>query len=199
MPVNPRHLCLALLVCTTLGGCATANEKGTVWVSDLPSTETPAEPVIHPRDTIAVIVKDQPAVSGEFVVREEGAFLLPTVGEVSVGGKTLSQVNAELRARLAPMFVNPSVTVSITQSAPIRVNVVGEVKTPASVELTRDRSVAAALAAAGWLTEFADRDRIYVVRRDLDRRVRFRARDITAPDPAVARFRLSDGDVVVVE
>jgi hypothetical protein len=40
-----------------------------------------------------------------------------------------------------------------------RVSVVGEVKTrsPATVAL------AAALAAAGWLTEFADRDRIFVV------------------------------------
>jgi hypothetical protein len=59
--------------------------------------------------------------------------------------------------------------------------------------------VAAALAAAGWLTEYADRDRIFVVRHEGDMRVRFRAREVTSPDPAVARFRLSDGDVVVAE
>ena len=66
-------------------------------------------------------------------------------------------------------------------------------------ELNRDRSVAAALAAAGWITEYADRERIFVVRHEGGTRIRFRAREITSPDPAVARFRLSDGDVVVAE
>ena len=90
-------------------------------------------------------------------------------------------------------------TVAISRLAPIKVNVVGEVKTPAAYELTRDRTVAAALAAAGWLTEYADRERIFVVRHEGDMRIRFRAAEITSPDPAVARFRLSDGDVVVAE
>jgi polysaccharide biosynthesis/export protein len=95
--------------------------------------------------------------------------------------------------------VRPIVSVSISHVAPIRVNVIGEVKTPATYELVRDRSVTAALAAAGWLTEFADRDRIFVVRREGSLRVRFRAQEITTSNPAVSRFRLSDGDVVVVE
>jgi hypothetical protein len=50
------------------------------------------------------------------------------------------------------------------------------------------------------LNDFAARDRIFVVRRlGGDLRVRFRAHEITSPDRLVADFRLSDGDVVVVE
>jgi polysaccharide export outer membrane protein len=195
--LNRTRALLALLVLVTVGGCAT--ERPFVWVSDLPDKAMKNEPVIRPRDTIVVVVRDQATLSGEFVVREDGGVLLPTIGEVNADGKTSGDLATELHARLAPMIVNPSVTVSIAHPAPIRVNVVGEVKTPASYELTRDRSVTAALAAAGWLTEFADRDRIFVIRQNGDGRVRFRARDITAPGPAVARFRLNDGDVVVVE
>jgi hypothetical protein len=67
-------------------------------------------------------------------------------------------------------------------------------------ELTRDKGVIPALAAAGWLTEFAARDRIFVVRPGGgDRRIRFSARDLTGPQPSAGRFRLQDGDVVVVE
>jgi protein involved in polysaccharide export with SLBB domain len=80
------------------------------------------------------------------------------------------------------------------------VSVIGELKAPGSYELSRDRSVAAALAAAGWLGDFAGKDRIYVLRRGpKDLSVRFRVADITNPGPSTARFRLRDGDVVVVE
>jgi len=197
MPLHRAHFLLAVSLCVTIGGCAT--ERPFVWVADLPNTALQNESVVRPRDTLAVVVRDQAAMTGEFVVREDGGVLLPTIGEVAVGGRTPSQIAAELQTRLASMLAKPEVTVSITQTAPIRVHVVGEVRTPSSYELTRDRSVTAALAAAGWLTEFADRDRIFVVRHDSDGRVRFRARDITAPNPAVARFRLNDGDIVVVE
>jgi polysaccharide export outer membrane protein len=81
------------------------------------------------------------------------------------------------------------------------VNVVGEVKTPGVYELARDRTVMAALAAAGWLTDFASKDRIFVIRTggEQEQRIRFRARELTAPDPHSSTFRLRDGDVVVVE
>jgi len=125
--------------------------------------------------------------------------LYPTIGDVNLGDLTTDAATAELRSRIAAVVVNPVVTVSISKLAPIRVNVVGEVKNPQTYELTRDRTVAGALAAAGWITEYADRDRIFVVRHDGGTRIRFRARQITSPDPAVARFRLSDGDVVVAE
>jgi len=186
-----------LLATVALVGCAT--EGPYVWAANLPPVADQSDGLIHPRDTVVVSVRDQAAMSGEFVVRDDGGVLLPTIGEVTVSGRTPESVRAELMLRAASLVVHPLVAVSIAKVAPIRVNVIGEVKTPASYELTRDRSVAAALAAAGWLTEFADRDRIFVVRRGGDLRVRFRAREITTLDRAVARFRLSDGDVIIVE
>ena len=65
----------------------------------------------------------------------------------------------------------------------------------------RGRGVIPALAAAGWLTEFADRDKIFVIRSEAGatQRVRFRARELTAAEPHATGFRLKDGDVVVVD
>jgi len=182
----------------TVGGCV--GERPFVWIQDLPPVALKGEGLIHPRDTIVVSVRNQTAMSGEFVVRDDGGVLLPTIGDVHVSGRSPDDVATELRPRLTELVVNPAVTVSVSRVAPIRISVVGEVKTPGAYELTRDRTVAAALAAAGWLNEFASRDRIFVVRRgDGDLRVRFRAREITTPDPVVARFRLRDEDIVVVE
>jgi len=179
-----------------------AAERPFVWVQDVPSTLAQGEGdgMINPRDTIVVHVQDQPTLSGEFVVRDDGGYLEPTLGNVTVQGRTTSQVAVDVQNRLSGLIVSPRVTVSIARVAPIRVSVVGEVKTPGTYEFTRDRSVAGALAAAGWLTDFAAKNRIFVVRSVENRpRVRFRLQEITAPEAASARFRLRDGDVVVVE
>jgi polysaccharide biosynthesis/export protein len=79
--------------------------------------------------------------------------------------------------------------------------VVGEVKTPGSYELTRGHGVIAALAAGGWLNEFANGDRIFVISSEggAPRRIRFRVRELTAAEPHATAFRLKDGDIVVAE
>jgi len=182
------------------GGCATTGDRGFVWAQDLPQTAGEGPDAIHPRDTLSVVVMDQPSMSGEFVVHDDGTYMQPTLGNVMVQGKTPAEVSAELLARLKDMVVNARVNVSIVHVATIRVSVVGEVKTPGSYELNRDRSVAGALAAAGWLTDFAAKDRIFVVRHGPNQpRVRFPLHDVTAPETRAGQFQLHDGDVVVVE
>jgi polysaccharide export outer membrane protein len=179
-------------------GCAT--EHPFVWVQELPPQAIPPTGIIQPRDTIFVQVRDQPAMTGEFVVREDGAYLQPTVGNVLAAGRSPGDVAAEVQRRLDNVIVQPQVSVLISRPAPVRVKVVGEVKAPGAYELNRDFTVTAALAAAGWLTDFAAKDRIFVVRtRESDLRIRFRAGELVAPEPHSSRFRLSDGDVVVVE
>lgn len=192
---------VAVLTATVGVGCA-GDQRPFVWVQNLPPTVTQrdSDGAIHPRDTIVVVVKDQQSMSGEFVIRDDGGYLQPPLGSVTAAGMSATQLADDLKRRLTGMIVNPQVVVSVARSAPIHVSVVGEVKTPGSYDLTRDRGVTAALAAAGWLTDFASKDRIFVVRHEAgDLRVRFRAQEITASEPHSASFRLRDGDVVVAE
>jgi len=188
-----------LALTAALAGCAT--ERPYVWIQDLPAAAAgEADGTVHPRNSIAVVVMDQPTMSGEFVVHDDGSYLQPTLGNVLVQGKTPAEISADLQVRMKDMIVNPRVAVSIAKVAPIRVNVVGEVKTPGSYELNRDRTLAGALAAAGWVTDFASKDRVFVARNGQnERRVRFALRELTSPESPSARFRLRDGDVVVVE
>ncbi len=189
---------IATLLMLAVAGCAT--ERPFIWARDLPAVAAEPEAVIHARDTIVVQVQDQAPLSGEFVLREDGGYLHPTLGNIFVEGKTPTQVAEFLQIRLTNVVINPRVMVSVARKAPARVNVVGEVKAPGPYELTRDRSVTAALAAAGWLTVFASSDRIFVVRvGERDLRIRFKAQELTGPEPRIAPFRLRDGDVVVAE
>jgi polysaccharide export outer membrane protein len=199
--MRPRSLGRSFGVCLSAAltiGCAT--ESHFVWVDDIPIVSQNIE-AIEPRDSILISVKNQPSLSGEFLVGDHGNYSQPTLGTIQVGGKTTDAVARDLEERLKNIVVNPEVTVSITKLASIRVNVVGEVKTPGSYELMRGRGLIPALAAAGWLTEFADRNKIFVIRSEAGttERVRFRARELTAAEPHATGFRLKDGDVVVVD
>jgi polysaccharide export outer membrane protein len=196
--MGSRALGIACLWVALNVGCAT--ESHFVWVQDFPTVSQNAE-AIEPRDSILVSVKNQPTLSGEFPVGDHGNYSQPTLGTIPVAGKTTDVVAKELEERLKNIVVSPEVSVVIVKVASIRVNVVGEVKTPGTYELMRGRGVVPALAAAGWLTEFADRDKIFVIRSEggVTERVRFRARELTAAEPHATGFRLKDGDVVVVD
>jgi polysaccharide export outer membrane protein len=186
----------ALVLLGLLNGCATPGNFA--WARDLPDDPS-GEPTLQPRDTILVEVTGQASLSGEFTLRDDGHYVQPMVGSVELAGQTRAQAAALLRDRLRQVVVEPTVAVWLVRSAPVRINVVGEVKAPGSYELARDRSVAGALALAGWITEFAHEDRVYVLRHREPMRVRFGVRDLTTGEAHAAAFRLMDGDTVAVE
>ncbi len=189
----------SLLVLLMLLPLGCAHEERFTWAADIPAKDGAAEPAVHARDTILVEVEKQPTLSGEFVVREDGHFTEPMVGSIRVAGLTPSQVAAQVAVALKDIVISPVVSVWITKTPPIHVSVVGEVKTPGIYEMTRDRGLLTVLAEAGWLTEFAHSDRVFVIRAASKDRIRFHVRDITNAEPFAAQFVLADADVVVVE
>jgi polysaccharide export outer membrane protein len=196
-----REMAVHAILLTFLGalsmGCA--HDGRFTWAEDLPANTLGSESVIHPRDMLLVEVNRQPTLSGEFTVRDDGHYSQPMVGSIHVAGQTPSQAASAIAVALKGVVVEPVVSVWISKTTSIRVSVVGEVKTPGTYELTRDRGLLPALALAGWLTEFAHSDRVFVVRVRTNERIRFRVRDITTAEPHAAQFQLADGDVVVVE
>jgi polysaccharide export outer membrane protein len=188
---------LIVLVALLPLGCA--HEERFTWAADMPVRDSAAEPAVHPRDTILVEVEKQPTLSGEFVVRDDGHFTQPMVGSLRVAGLTTRQIAAEVAVSLKDIIISPVVSVWITKTSPIHVSVVGEVKSPGIYEMTRDRNLLTVLALAGWLTEFAHTDRVFVVRAGSNERIRFRVRDITTAEPFATQFVFADADVVVVE
>jgi len=194
------HKTLASICIAILGAIGCATPGPFTWVNDLPAVQSTIAPVVQPRDVLSVAVAGQTTLGGDFLVRDDGTILVPLVGKVALVGLTAELASAQLAQTLKKMVVDPTVSVIIGKSSNRRINVVGEVKTPGVFELVRDHSVLGALAAAGWITDFARKDGVYVIRRgNRDRRVRFTLADITSAEPKAAAFELNDGDSVVVE
>jgi polysaccharide biosynthesis/export protein len=188
-------LALVLTACSATGPY--------VWVDSLPPTATEGSLVIQDGDYLSIRVYNQDPLSGVQRVRSDGKITIPVVGEIMARGKKHAQLAAEIQDKLKGVLVAPSVTVApeTPQGAggELKVSVLGEVKQAGNVQLDRGANVLHALAAAGGLTEYADPDKVFVIRRSLPQRVRFRFQDLRSADPKSVGFQLQSGDVIVVE
>jgi len=193
---------LAVAVLFANGGCAGPGSY--VWVSDLPPdlTSRPSEQgyLIRDGDVVSVRVFNQDALSTRAKVRSDGRIAMPVLGDVEVRGRKPSALKGELEARLKDYVNAPSVTVSVEEFQPITVSVLGEVTKAGSFALDPRASLAQVLANAGGLTDYASKDRIFVVRTlPKPLRVRFTYDDVTRGIAPSSGFVLHDGDLVVVE
>jgi polysaccharide export outer membrane protein len=171
-----------------------------VWVDSLPSSASGAGDVlIGEGDVLNVRVFNQEPLSTKERVRADGRISIPVIGEVVARGKRPAALAAEIQDRLKDIVKVPSVLVSFEAGAELKVSVVGEVRNSGVFPLDHGANVLHALAAAGGLTDYADGDKVFVVRRSLPQRVRFRYTDLRSADPKSIAFPLVAGDVVVVE
>jgi polysaccharide export outer membrane protein len=186
---------------------AIAGCKGTgsyVWVQDLPATvnaQSAAEGyVVASGDLVNVRVFGQEEMSVKAKVRRDGRLAIPFVGDLDVHGKRPAAIAKELEERLKTYVNTPRITVVVEESQPVTVAVVGEVVRAGTVTIETNGGVLQALANAGGLTDFADRDRIFVLRKyPAPQRIRFTYDALSRYDLKAAAFTLQGGDVVVVE
>lgn len=205
---SPRHAekCgLKWAAALVMIGClaaACASSQGAIEVDQLKLDPTAATPeyIIRPGDMLSVLVYSDEKASGRGRVRPDGRISLPLLNDVEAAGKTPLKLAADIEASLKALLINPRVTVSVEESTPLSISVLGEVEKPGQQDLKHEAGVADALAAAGGLTRFAHKDRIYVVRtRPEPARIHFTYEAVTQSTGAAALFRLHAGDVVVVE
>jgi polysaccharide export outer membrane protein len=106
--------------------------------------------VIGPQDLLTITVWDQEDLGGKFAVETDGTFTFPLIGRVQASGRTLRELETELKNRLMDgFFRNPQVSVAIEQYRSQRVFIVGEVRSPGPYPLTGDMSLIEAIARAG--------------------------------------------------
>lgn len=192
---------LALLAILAGSGWGCANLGQYVWADSLPesATHAPAEYQLASGDTIFVRVFNQEGLSGRVRIRPDGRVTLPFVNDVPAAGHTTEDLAKTIQTKLRDFINQPVVTVSLDEPAPMQVSVIGEVARPGVYPQERGQGLLRALAAAGGLTEFAHRDRIFLVRSTPAGRIRFTLDQLATPGTRSARFRLQPDDVIVVQ
>jgi polysaccharide export outer membrane protein len=158
--------------------------------------------IITSGDLLNIRVYNQDTISTRGRVGPDGKIAIPLVGELDAKGLSPANLSRQIEARLKPFIVAPSVATLVEEAQPVKVAVVGEVGHPAVLAVTPGAGVLQVLALAGGLTEYANRDRIFVLRDRPARgpfRIRFAYQDLIRGLGRAATFRVQSGDTVVVE
>lgn len=186
---NPLPKLLVLLLVTVLPSCVT-NKKLTylqhaVLHADTIASVTPADYKILPYDNLfirvvtpdpqwAAMFNTMPVAAGSITVTEQSADLisypvdgdgyiqLPYAGRIKVVGKTLVMITIEVEKALKSYVADAAVTVKMVNNY---VSLIGEVQRPGRYPIYKDRmNIFQALAMAGDLNEFSNRQKIQLIR-----------------------------------
>ncbi|MEL7370438.1 MAG: polysaccharide biosynthesis/export family protein, partial [Myxococcota bacterium] len=162
-----RSIAASLVLGLFAAGCASGPGQW-VWVWDLPPARAES-PRIKPGDTLQITVRNQQSMSGQAKVQPNGTYVQPQYGAVSVAGMNEAEATQQLKTLLKGVLVNPRATIAIAVPGNNRLAVIGEVRNNGRVELRPEDGMLELLAQVGGLTQFADKDGIYLIRKSGDR------------------------------
>ena len=157
--------------------------------------------VIGAGDILGINVWHEPEASVvSTVVRSDGLISLPLIKEIEAAGLTPKQLEKVLTERLSKQIRQPDVTVLVKEIHSERVYLIGALKKESQLVLKSSITVLQAIAEAGGLTDYAKKSKIYVLRKENGKPVKFPF-DYTAVirgDHMEQNIALRPGDTIVV-
>jgi polysaccharide export outer membrane protein len=154
-----KHVAMLLTVAalTACGSAPGAFEGSTAALSGTAAHN------LAPGDKLKVSVFNEPDLTGDFAIDENGNVGFPLVGELKAAGLGVDEFKANLVERLQSGFVrNPRVTIDVLNYRPI--NVIGEVKNAGQYPYRPGMTAQDVAAIAGGYTYRANEGKIYVTR-----------------------------------
>ena len=170
----------------------------------VPATPVTPPPgyVIGPDDVLQVMVWREKDMSSEVVVRPDGKITLPVIDEVQAAGLTPEQLRNKVTEAAKKFFKeDPTVTVVVKAINSRKVFITGSVAKPGPYPLTSSTTVLQLIAMAGGLAEFADRGKIWVLRKHDGgpvSRFPFNYKEVVRGKNLSQNIELKPGDTVIV-
>ncbi len=131
----------------------------------LPISTHGQEYAIGPGDLLRITVYDNPDLTTETRVSNDGKITFPLVGEIQVNGSTAFDLEKKISKLLADGYiVKPQVSVFIEEYRSKKVSVLGEVAKPGLVVLRGAYSLMEAISDAGGITPNAG-DMLFIQRK----------------------------------
>ncbi len=156
--------------------------------------------IIGPGDVLDISVWNNEALTKAVTVLPDGKIHFPLIGEVVVGGKTLVDLEKELKQKIDTFVPAPDLTVMVQQVNSMLIYVIGKVNHPGRFALNTNVNVLQVLAMAGGLNAFAKRNKIKIFRETNGKThiFSFEYDRVTEGENLEQNVRLERGDVGVV-
>jgi protein involved in polysaccharide export with SLBB domain len=182
---SPNLLLVAFLVivaCSPVGNIPEINpEQLAKRVTPPPPSELTYKMV--PYDTITVRFTYHPEYDpkGPVAIRPDGQITLDGIGSVQAAGRTPEELGKEIAAKSATHLKNPEVLVTVTQFAPRKIYVGGQVKSPGIAEFKGELTPLQAILDRGGFTNDAQVDSVILIR------------NTGGPEPIIGRINVIQG------
>ena len=158
---------------------------------------------LNPSDLLRVEVFQEPDLFREVRVAQDGSILLPLIGKIYIGGKSIfdgERLITELYNR--DYLVNPQINLTIVEYALRRVNVIGQVNNPGIVVFPPEEEMVLleAISLAGGFNRLADKRKVTLTRTLFNGKTETFTIDISkliAGDDAM-RWDLQKDDVIFI-
>ncbi len=194
-----RSVGLLILLLAMLGGGPLACDSDAIGAAP---TAPAAEPGyrLGAEDVLLISVWKDEQLTREVVVRPDGMFSFPLVGDIQAEDRTVDEIRSDLVKRLMKYIPNPNVSAAVTKVLSYKIYVVGRVNKPGEYLIGHYTDVLQALSLAGGLTPFASENDIKVIRRlkGQQKVFLFRYGDVRKGQELEQNILLQRGDSVMV-
>ncbi|HNI60932.1 MAG TPA: polysaccharide biosynthesis/export family protein [Pseudomonadota bacterium] len=115
-------------------------------------------------DVFEVRVYGEAELTGTYRVSADGTIDFPLIGRLAVRGQTTAQVSDALTDKLRAYLKQPQVTVFLKEVHSKKVVLIGQVRSPGTINFVEGMTLEQAISMVGGLTPMAARDRVRVTR-----------------------------------
>ena len=191
-------LCLSAVALTP--SCRTFQQEA--WEPGSSEPPVAAVYLLREGDVLEFALPQDVTLNGSSIVRSDGMATLPLIGDVPVGGLSISQAHAVIVDRMAEHLADPQLAISLKSTRDREIYVSGEVRNPGNISYQDELTVLDALLRAGGpLKASADLENVILVRTEaggerLAWRMDFSDILTTANPPRAVN--LLPGDIVLV-
>ena len=148
-------------LCAVCSACST----GATGLAPIAANEAAAQEYrLAPGDKIRLFTYGLDAFNNEYVVGDSGTLTLPFIQSVQVSGKTLTDVQHEIEAKLSAQQILRNPVVSIQHVALRPFYIMGEVRNPGEYAFRPGTTVMSAVAMAGGFTYRASTGKVAITR-----------------------------------
>ena len=124
-----------------------------------------AEYRIGGQDMLEISVFQVDDLKGTFRVNSGGQISMPLIGTIDAGGKTVSELEAEISSKLSESYLqDPQVSVFVKDFASQRVTMEGAISSPGIISLQGRTTLLQAVARAGGVTDMANLQGVVIFR-----------------------------------
>jgi polysaccharide export outer membrane protein len=128
-----------------------------------------------------------------------GKIAVQYIGDVDATGKTVQQLQDEIRGKLADGYLrDPVVNISLTEANSTKVSVFGQVQKAGTIGYQSGMSIVDAIAQSGGFSPMAKKNDVQVTRVENGRKVTYSVPVQAIGEGDRPNFRLNAGDVIFV-